>query len=124
MTGGRQFGDWPYLRMTLDLLHMSDAGPIEHVAHGNYAGVDLMADAWAKSRGIPRTPYPADWTAQGRAAGPIRNRRMLKAESPDLVVAFPGGAGTADCVKAAREFGFNVHHVPESSVAQGETVNG
>lgn len=32
-------------------------------------------------------------------AGPIRNRRMLEQGKPDLVVAFPGGAGTANMVR-------------------------
>ena len=58
---------------------------------------------------------PAQWGLHGRAAGPIRNRELLgqaiaKAvahTSPGcltsvLVVAFPGGAGTASLVQQAR----------------------
>ena len=42
-----------------------------------------------------------DWEKHGRAAGPIRNKLMLDEGRPDLVVAFPGGRGTANMVKQA-----------------------
>jgi K+-sensing histidine kinase KdpD len=58
---------------------------------------------------------PAQWQLHGRAAGPIRNRELLQQAiakavahtSPVsiasvLVVAFPGGAGTASLVREAR----------------------
>jgi hypothetical protein len=43
------------------------------------------------------------WPSQGdgRAAGPRRNQRMLEDFRPDLVVAFPGGRGTAYMVRRA-----------------------
>jgi hypothetical protein len=53
----------------------------------------------------------ADWNTHGRAAGPIRNQRMLDEVKPELVVAFPGGRGTADMVRRAREAGVNVYLV-------------
>ena len=40
-------------------------------------------------------------------AGPIRNRWML-ALGPDLVIAFPGGQGTANMIAQARKAGVNV----------------
>jgi hypothetical protein len=58
---------------------------------------------------------PAQWLLHGRAAGPMRNRELLQEAiaralahtSPSsiasvLVVAFPGGAGTASLVQQAR----------------------
>ena len=51
---------------------------------------------------------PADWKQYGRGAGPIRNREMLQYSEPDIVVAFPGGAGTADMIRAARTAGYPV----------------
>lgn len=41
---------------------------------------------------------------QAEGAGPIRNSFML-ALGPDLVLAFPGGRGTADMVRQASEAG-------------------
>ena len=50
---------------------------------------------------------PANWVKYGRAAGPIRNRRMLELVPPDLVVAFhddlESSRGTKDMVIAARQ---------------------
>jgi ABC-type Fe3+-hydroxamate transport system substrate-binding protein len=43
----------------------------------------------------------------GPSAGPIRNGRMLEYK-PDLVIAFPGGRGTANMVKQARKAGIAV----------------
>lgn len=44
----------------------------------------------------------------GRAAGPMRNKQMLEEGKPDLVVAFPGGAGTENMVKQAKAAGIRV----------------
>ena len=38
----------------------------------------------------------------------MRNARMLAEGKPDLVVAFPGGRGTADMVAQARKAGVRV----------------
>ena len=38
----------------------------------------------------------------------MRNREMLERGRPDLVIAFPGGPGTANMVKLAREAGIEV----------------
>lgn len=57
--------------------------------------------------GFPVERYPADWERYGKRAGPIRNRKMLD-QGPDLVVAFGGDKGTADCVREARRRGIAV----------------
>ena len=38
----------------------------------------------------------------------IRNRRMLIEGKPDLVLAFPGGKGTANMVEISRKAGVKV----------------
>ena len=50
----------------------------------------------------------AEWHRLGRKAGPIRNQRMLDEGKPDLVVAFPGGTGTAGMVALACKAGVRV----------------
>ena len=57
--------------------------------------------------GIDVNAKPADWKRHGRAAGPIRNGEMLK-DRPDLVVAFPGGKGTANMVTQATNAGIEI----------------
>ena len=61
--------------------------------------------------GLPCAVYRADWEGLGRKAGPIRNQQMLDEGKPDLVVAFPGGRGTANMMRIAREAGIEVIEV-------------
>lgn len=80
----------------------------EVLIHGGATGVDSLAQDWADHHDIPCIVYPADWKRHGKAAGPIRNQVMLDEGKPDLVVAFPGGRGTADMVRRARAAGVTV----------------
>lgn len=104
--GGRRYGRTQELFDYLDEINFDR--PITVVIHGGAAGADFLADEWARSRGIAREVYYADWQAHGRSAGPIRNGRMLSEGRPDIVVAFPGGPGTADMVKRAVRAGVRV----------------
>ena len=120
--GGRTFGVAPYngtsetveralfeaawLFRALDRLH--ERKPITVLIHGAAAGADTHAGAWAKRRGVEVKPYPADWKTHPRTAGSIRNRLMLTDGRPELVVAFPGGKGTANMVALARGAGVQV----------------
>lgn len=65
-------------------------------------GADYHADRWAYARGILRATEKADWKRWGRAAGPIRNKRMLDKWKPGAVIHFPGGSGTDDMIEQAR----------------------
>jgi len=55
--------------------------------------------------------FLANWRTHGKAAGPIRNQQMLDEGRPHLVVAFPGGTGTADMVRRAKAAGVPVMEV-------------
>lgn len=104
--GGRDFHD---RAAAFDALDRIDAETmIETVIHGQARGADSLADEWASDRVRWVQPFPADWQTFGRSAGPIRNRLMLVNGKPDLVVAFPGGRGTADMVRQARRAGIRV----------------
>lgn len=69
---------------------------------GGATGVDSIAKGWAINAGVAVLEMSANWTTYGDQAGAIRNRWMLEWAMPDLVVAFPGGTGTADMVKRAK----------------------
>ena len=75
---------------------------------GGASGADALAAAWTEERGVTYREYPADWAAHGRAAGPLRNQLMLERERIDLVLAFPGGRGTADMTTRAVRAGIPV----------------
>ncbi|GBU19378.1 MULTISPECIES: SLOG family protein [Methylobacterium] len=91
------------------------------VIHGAAAGADEFARRWAKHNGVSDEPYPANWYPNGRAggldkaAGPNRNARMIAEGKPDLVIAFPGGKGTADMIRKARAAGIPVEIVEEKT---------
>lgn len=81
------------------------------VIHGGASGADALAGEWARLSCVPYMVFPAKWSEHGRKAGPIRNRLMLEQSYPELVLAFPGGAGTADMVRRARSAGVPVKEV-------------
>jgi hypothetical protein len=61
-----------------------------------------MAGQWGDEHGAQVNPVPADWHGHGMAAGPIRNGLMLELK-PDVVIAFPGGKGTENMIRQARQ---------------------
>lgn len=105
--GGRDYDDLGAVWSQLDAFHAIQ-GPITAVIHGDYRGADTLAKKWAVSNNVKDVPFKADWGHLGPAAGPIRNTRMLEEGRPDLVIAFPGGKGTLDCVSQAKERGVEV----------------
>lgn len=106
--GGRDFGDYDLVESALDAL--SAEVEIAELMHGAATGADSLAARWAQSMEIEATPYPARWFKYGKEAGPRRNQEMID-DGPDLVVAFPGGAGTADLVRRAEKAGIEVRRI-------------
>ncbi len=82
------------------------------VIHGAAKGADSAAGRWAQAnRGCGEMRFPANWKKHGKAAGPIRNQRMIDEGQPDLVIAFPGGKGTRNMINAAKSAGIDVIEV-------------
>lgn len=75
------------------------------IISGGAPGADQMAVDWAVIHWVPLEEYIAAWEVYGKAAGPMRNVQMLEQGKPDLVLAFPGGKGTANMVAQARAAG-------------------
>jgi hypothetical protein len=110
--GGRDYNDWPKVREVLDVLatryskFYTPKGnwlPSDFVIiAGGARGADELGAQWAAVNWCDYKEFKADWALHGKAAGPIRNQQMLDKGKPDLVVAFPGGKGTADMVRRAK----------------------
>jgi hypothetical protein len=83
---------------------------IEIIA-GGATGVDTAAIDWACSNWLRWQVFTADWETHGRAAGYIRNKQMRDEGKPDIVLAFPGGKGTANMVKLAKEENIPVEEI-------------
>lgn len=107
--GGRRFKDRALLDRTLDALDAEI--PITRVIEGGAWGADRLACMWALAHERESQRFPAQWAKHGKAAGPIRNAKMLAEAQPDLVVAFAGGNGTADMVFRAKTSGVRVVEV-------------
>lgn len=71
------------------------------VIQGGANGADKAARDWAVKNGHVSLTFDAPWGHYGSSAGPIRNGWMLQYGKPDLVLAFPGGLGTANMVSQA-----------------------
>jgi hypothetical protein len=112
--GGREYTDAAEVARKLDRLYAT-AG-IAVLIEGGAIGADRLAQAWANERGVPVLTFEADWLNDRRAAGPIRNQRMLVEGKPDLVVVFPGKRGTANMVRQAREAGVMVWQTSETEL--------
>lgn len=105
-----------FLWATLSSIHM--ARRISVLIHGGAPGADRHAKRWAVMNDIQTMGFPADWSL-GPRAGPLRNQRMIDEGEPDLVVAFPGGRGTADMVRRAKAAGIEVLAVSPSPMGAG-----
>ena len=112
--GGRDLA-WSHQRVAAELLARSGGRLVHLVLHGGARGADAAIARAAHQLGRCSLVMPAEWRRHGRAAGPIRNRELLKQAiaravahtssgsiASVLVVAFPGGAGTASLVQQAR----------------------
>ncbi|MCT0230977.1 DUF2493 domain-containing protein [Synechococcus sp. CS-1324] len=112
--GGRDLA-WPDQRVAAELLARSGGRLVHLLLHGGARGADAAIARAAHQLGWSALVMPAEWRRHGRAAGPIRNRELIELAvaravahtSPGvstsvLVVAFPGGPGTASLVQQAR----------------------
>lgn len=99
LTGGRDYEDWDKIKRVLKRI-------VGHsfVAVGDCpTGLDWFVRDFLLKYQIK--VYVADWTKHGRPAGPIRNKEMVLANPGAIVIAFPGGRGTEDCVANGRREG-------------------
>lgn len=102
--GDREWSDLDLIKECLGLF----SGKVEAVVHGGARGADKLAGQAALELKIGLVEvYHADWSKYGRAAGPVRNQKMLDCGEPDLVWAFHDhilrSKGTRDMLKRARK---------------------
>jgi len=109
VTGGRDFHYKDVVYGALNKVHRKRG--ISLIIQGGASGADHLASDWAKDNAIDTAQYNADWCQYGKAAGPIRNQRMIDEGKPNAAVAFPGGSGTADMVRRLNEAGVPVWKV-------------
>lgn len=105
--GGRDFDNRYGLFKVLD--GIASRNNVKLIIEGGASGADRLAREWAGENLVECVTVPADWNKQGKAAGPLRNQRMLDDHKPTHMIAFPGGRGTADMVRRAKQSGVIVY---------------
>lgn len=113
VTGGRDYVDIEQAYEVLDRIHLGRG--IILLIHGKARGADTICGRWARARNVEEKACPANWDGHGLSAGIRRNKAMLLLK-PDMLVAFPGGPGTADMVARAEKSRLYIHRVPERSI--------
>jgi hypothetical protein len=104
--GGRDYNDRERIYRVLDNAAKALGDII--IIHGGANGADKISGDWASERNFDVEVYPADWDKYKKAAGFIRNSQMLNEGKPDIVLAFPGGKGTAMMISIAEKAGVKV----------------
>lgn len=117
--GGRNFGNHQVVRSHLDAMLENDPDAV--VIQGGVSGADALARQWCSDKGVLCRSFYARWDLHGKAAGPIRNQQMIDEGKPHVVLAMPGGRGTADMVRRARTAGIEVVEVPPTPQAAETT---
>lgn len=105
--GGRGFSNTEMFSSAMGEI-VQRLGCPARVIHGDARGADQMTGEWGRRMAIGVVAIPADWSGHGMKAGPLRNQLMLDTYKPTVVVAFPGGQGTADMIRRSRRTGANV----------------
>ncbi len=105
---------------------IEDAMPMDVLIHGGANGVDRMAAEIAKELGIRCEEFSADW-GLGRAAGPVRNQKMVDSGAI-CWLAFPlsgaQNAGTWDCVRRAVDADIHVMVTPLAPLKIARALKG
>lgn len=78
--GGRHFSDYETLSDEAEKI-LSDYSVTYadvEIVSGHCEGADQLGERFAKEHGMSLKIFPAEWKKYGRAAGPIRNKKMVE----------------------------------------------
>lgn len=112
VTGSRNLEDYNLVRWAIAKT-LDEFGKDAVVVHGGARGADYLAGMAAQALDVPVEVHKADWENEGKAAGILRNRRMVDLGA-DVCLAFPIGEsrGTRDCMYRAERAGIPVRVIP------------
>ena len=109
VAGGRDFNNYILLSEAMDAVLERYTLSEVSIVSGCCQGADTLGERYAKEHGISVVRIPADWLAYGKAAGPIRNRKMAEyaSEGEGVLVAFwdKASRGTASMIQLAEKYG-------------------
>ena len=105
IAGGRDYHNYETL---LEAIAASQFD-ITTVVSGGAKGVDALGERYADEMNKTLNVFEADWETHGRAAGPIRNRKM--SENAEALIAIWDGQsrGTKNMIETATKKGLRVY---------------
>ena len=105
IAGGRDYHNYETLLEAITEAQFD----ITTVVSGGAKGVDALGERYASEMNKELNVFNADWETHGRAAGPIRNRKM--AENAEALIAIWDGQsrGTKNMIETATKKGLRVH---------------
>ncbi|AKU42626.1 putative GTP-binding protein [Vibrio phage H188] len=106
IAGGRDFNDLEVATLAIKTVYPTIY--ITEVVCGMARGADTVGKDWAEKFSIKVKEFPADWSNNGKAAGPIRNREM--GDYADALICFWDGKsrGTKNMIDYAFFIGITV----------------
>ena len=113
IAGGRDVPLSDGLRMVEEAIKQSGF-PITEMINGGALGIDRAARVYWKDKFYDSPPeYPlttmcAEWDRHGKAAGPIRNRRMASVADALIAVWDGKSRGAKNMIDVAKAFGLQV----------------
>lgn len=106
IVGSRNFTNYEVFKETLeDYLTTRKLRPTLIVS-GGATGVDSMAERWAKESSLQTLIFPVtpkDWDEHGKAAGPLRNSKIVKEADKVIVFWDRFSRGTKDTINKAKK---------------------
>ena len=108
VAGCRDFADYELLKEKCDFYLQNKKPENIVIVSGHASGADTQGERYAQERGYELKTFPADWKANGRAAGPIRNAKM--ASVAHTLIAFWNGKsrGTKNMIDTAKKHNLQV----------------
>lgn len=99
IAGGRDFHNYVTLLEAIQEANID----ITTIVSGGATGVDALGERYALEMNLPLNIFKADWQRNGKAAGPIRNRKM--AENADALIALwdRKSKGTKNMIETAEK---------------------
>jgi hypothetical protein len=107
ITGSRTWRDYSVVEAAI--LDQVASGQAVIIHGACPTGADRIAQQVCEEYGLHVEAHPADWDADGRAAGMLRNTKMVDLGA-DICLAFPEGRspGTRDTMRKATAAGIPV----------------
>jgi hypothetical protein len=87
---------------------ISEHGPVTRVLCGDCRGADTFGRHWAETVGVSVLRYQPDWDRYGKAAGPFRNRAMVRDADGLVVVRYRDSRGSKNVLGLAQEKGIPI----------------